>query len=219
MAVSIDVSKRRFGDGITFYQAHDAGAAPFSGEISLELMLAQAAADGANLGGYTNASELADAKEIFKDEVTSQALAVQYVPVDTEVMFKVNMAVADATFFAIAAGLLAATDSTGILAADGGATSADADTVFAGGLVDPAKFSLLHVIEQSSHKGWFDYFYFPNCQVDPSLTSTLEKKTVREADVSFQILGSSQDGTSTSQDFKGNGQAGYMYLSQTSDQA
>ena len=216
---TVDITKRRVGDGFTYYAAHDAGVAPFSGEISLELMLAQAEAGGDNLGGYTNASELTDTKEIFKDEVTAQALAVQYIPVDTEVMFKVNMAIADATYFAIAAGLLAATDSTGILAADGGSTSADADTVFAGGLVSPQKFSLLHVVEQSSHKGWFDYFYFPNCQVDPSLTATIAKKTIREADVSFQVLGSSQDGTSTSQDFVNNGQAGYMYLSQTSDQA
>jgi len=138
------------------------------------------------LGGTSTDAELNCECETILDEIQQEQFPVQMFPVGGKGTFKLTLSAGNADILAIAVGLAAVTAEVDVLG-----SGDDADTLLVG-LRKPVFLSLLHKVANSQVSGYYDYFYMPNVQVDPSFTLALSKKTVRTVEVTFHLLASEQ---------------------------
>lgn len=138
------------------------------------------------LGGTSADAELVCECDTILDEIQQEQFAVQIFTIGGKGTFKLTLSAGNADRLAIAAGLAAVTAEADVLG-----SGDDADTILIG-LRSPVALSLLHKVANSQVSGYYDYFYMPNVQVDPSFTLALSKKTVRTVEVTFHLLASIQ---------------------------
>ncbi len=182
------IADRKFGDGFTIWKAHDAGGTPYFGEIDLTEILAETG----DLGGTAvEGATLAMETDLVMDEISQEMSAVNMFVGGGRGTFTVTMSMGGATKLALAAGLTAATSESDVLA-----SGDDADTVIIGAR-QPTKLTLLHKvanIHQTSN-AFSDYVYMPRAMVDPKIKLVFSRAGIRQAEVTFHLMASQQDGS------------------------